>query len=263
MTLKTSTFALTLSAAALTAVPALATNLVTNGDFAGAVNGQIGFNTSVTGWSTVPNSSGRNAYWFVFNPQGGTTSGTSADNSGAPSVYGTLQLWGPGTGVSSQVPVPLTLSPDGGAFVGSDPAFQNAALSQTINGLTIGKTYDVSFDWASAGQAFHGSPGVPTSAGWDVTLGSQTDTTGTISIPYQGFSGWQTANLAFTATSASETLSFLAIGTNSAALPPFALLDSVSISVPESSTWAMLLAGFVGLGYAGFRSQRRKPASIV
>jgi hypothetical protein len=37
-------------------------------------------------------------------------------------------------------------------------------------------------------------------------------------------------------------------------------LDNVKLSsaVPESSTWAMLLLGFAGLGFAGYRQTRRK-----
>jgi hypothetical protein len=51
--------------------------------------------------------------------------------------------------------------------------------------------------------------------------------------------------------------------TGGAALPPFALLDGVSIKgVPEPSTWAMMVLGFSLLGYAGFR-RRRTAASIV
>ena len=47
--------------------------------------------------------------------------------------------------------------------------------------------------------------------------------------------------------------------------PPFSLLDSVSLSssVPEASTWTMMLAGFAGLGFAGFRSRRRSATSIA
>jgi len=29
--------------------------------------------------------------------------------------------------------------------------------------------------------------------------------------------------------------------------------------VPESSTWAMLLVGFAGLGFAGYRQSKRAP----
>ena len=34
-------------------------------------------------------------------------------------------------------------------------------------------------------------------------------------------------------------------------------------TVPEPSTWAMMLAGFVGLGYAGYRGSRKKRAAAV
>jgi PEP-CTERM motif len=45
--------------------------------------------------------------------------------------------------------------------------------------------------------------------------------------------------------------------------PPFSLLDNVSLTtVPEPSTWAMLLIGFAGLAYAGYRGRGRAPISI-
>jgi hypothetical protein len=52
-------------------------------------------------------------------------------------------------------------------------------------------------------------------------------------------------------------------------LTPFAQLvnrgqTEVKLAVPEPSTWAMMLLGFVGLGYAGFRKARaRSPISIA
>jgi hypothetical protein len=44
--------------------------------------------------------------------------------------------------------------------------------------------------------------------------------------------------------------------------PPFALIDSVALNAPEPSTWAMMLLGFAGLGYAGFR-RRRNAISVA
>jgi hypothetical protein len=35
------------------------------------------------------------------------------------------------------------------------------------------------------------------------------------------------------------------------------------ITVPESSTWAMMLLGFAGLGYAGYRASRRDAAATA
>jgi hypothetical protein len=50
-------------------------------------------------------------------------------------------------------------------------------------------------------------------------------------------------------------------------LTPFAQLvnrgqSEVKLAVPEPSTWGMMLLGFVGLGYAGFR-KARSARSIV
>jgi hypothetical protein len=43
------------------------------------------------------------------------------------------------------------------------------------------------------------------------------------------------------------------------------LLDNVSLSsaVPEASTWAMLVAGFAGLGFAAFRKSSKAPVAIA
>ena len=38
---------------------------------------------------------------------------------------------------------------------------------------------------------------------------------------------------------------------------------SFSTAVPEPSTWAMMLVGFLGLGYAGYRGSRKKNAAAV
>ena len=80
--------------------------------------------------------------------------------------------------------------------------------------------------------------------------------------PELGFSGWSTYSTTFVAGATTETLSFLAAGSKE--VPPFALVSDVSVTgVPERSTWAMMLARFGGLGYAGFRSSRRKAAATA
>ena len=97
--------------------PGYATQFIANGDFTtNGGNGDLGFNTIATGWTVAPPPG---SYFFLFNPQSGTTSGTSADNSGAVGFFGSLKLWGPGTGSNNG----LTLSPNGSAFIGADPAF--------------------------------------------------------------------------------------------------------------------------------------------
>ena len=71
------------------------------------------------------------------------------------------------------------------------------------------------------------------------------------------------------ATSSTEVLSFVAFGytvSQTLRVPPgdFVLLDSVRVTgpaapspgVPEASTWAMMLCGFAGLGFAAYRKAR-------
>src|SRR5215469_18010243 len=85
-------------AAILAAGSARATvNLVTNGSFeTNTGNGQLGFNTTATGWSVADPMAG-GSYVFLFNPAAGV-SGTSADTSGANGVFGNVAIWGPGNG---------------------------------------------------------------------------------------------------------------------------------------------------------------------
>ena len=171
----------------------------------------------------------------------------------------TINLWS-----SSFVPTPA-----GSQFLGADSTYYPDSVNQDITGLTVGKTYTVSFLWGGAQQSgFTGD----TTDKWSVSLGSETHATDSISVPSKGFTGWLDVSMNFTATSAEETLSFLASGTCAlggcgpfeSGSPPFALLDDVSLtaSVPEPSTWAMMALGFAGLGYAGYR-RRRQPISII
>jgi PEP-CTERM motif len=40
-------------------------------------------------------------------------------------------------------------------------------------------------------------------------------------------------------------------------------LTSDTLTVPEPSTWAMMLVGFAGLGFAGYRASRRTAAAAT
>jgi len=225
--------ALALAAAGL-AQTAMAANLVANGDFESttAGNGQLGFNTDATGWFSAPPSG---SYNFVFAP------GT-ADTSGAVSQFGGLSLWGPGNGSANGLPA---ASPSGGNFVAMDGAFDVGPITQTITGLVPGKTYALSFWWGGAQQS--GFSGATTDQ-LQVSLGAQTISTSVINVADHGFTGWMQETFSYTATSPSELLSFLAIGTPSG-VPPFALLDGVALnqtSVPDSNSTVMLL-GLAGV----------------
>ena len=153
-------------------------------------------------------------------------------------------LWGPTN--ASPINNGLTVSPAGGNFIAQDgDYYYHGTISQTINGLTPGKKYDVSFYWAVAQAVGFGVPGGNVDNQYQVSLGAETQSTADVTVPYQGFSGWMPGNFVFTATDVSEDLSFMAIGGVAIGIPPMALLDGVSMtSVPEPSTWAMLLTGF-------------------
>ncbi len=228
------------------AASAHATSFV-NGDFSSNAGvGQIGYNTSATGWYML----GGGGYTFLF------ATGT-ADTTGSSGSYGFLSLWGSNNGGADAI----SASPSGsGYFIAEDGDFQTASIAQDISGLTIGKTYTVSFNYAYAQQSgFYGA----TTQDWGVTLGdSAAQYTPTLTNPSTGFTGWFSDSMKFTADATSETLAFAAYG--SAPVPPFALLDGVNVTAsaaPEPASWAMMLMGFGGLGFAA--RKRRRPARLI
>jgi len=215
----------------IVAAPAIANTLyVTNGSFETTTNGngQLGYNTNATGWTTT-------GYNFIFAPG---TADVVGDTTGSA---GSLALWGPNDGSNNGLP---GTSPDGGNFVAADPVYNQGPIYQTINGLTIGQTYVLGFYWGGAQQySFTG----PTTEGWDVTLGSVTQDTVALSNVNHGFTGWYYQTFNYVATSASETLSFMAVGTPNG-LPPFALLDGVSLqAAPEPGTLALIGLGLLAI----------------
>jgi hypothetical protein len=231
-------------------------NLVTNGNFelsslgankvlaGGTAGAGLGYpavwqpRTTLTDWS----STGYNVLWdpaTATNPQG-------------PLASHPLPLWGPGTGVNNGYVAP----PGGGNFVASDGAWETGPIFQTINGLKVGEKYTLSFDYAGSQQYTYDGA---TQDRWTASLGTQSFSTALFSVANHGFSGWHTATHEFTATSASEVLSFLSYGTPSG-LPPMVLLSNVSLNevtpaVPEPEEWAMML---IGAGLVGFQVRRKQ-----
>lgn len=251
--MRVKSFLLSLSAvAALSAgVAHASTNLVTNGDFSQTTNGtnmRLGTTgttadnrSTLVGWDNVYNNNVNDAgYNFVLDSSIFTTTSSvlglhSTTNSGADNGI-------------------ITSSIGHGSVFASDSQWYAAALSQSINGLTIGGTYTLTFDYSLAQQFITREANANNY--WAVTLGDQTQNTSLLSIEGGGFSGWKTSTMTFTATSGTELLSFLASATGAGA-PPFLLLDNVSLTaaVPEPSTWAMMLGG---VGLMGFMARRRR-----
>ena len=188
--------------------------------------------TSVANWSTT-------GYNFVFASGAGDTTGSYTNQFTAA-----VSLWGPNNGVNNGL---TAASPAGGNYIAMDSDFEVGPVTQTINDLVVGQKYTLSFYWAGAQQfTFRGA----TTDQITASLGGESHSTGVYSNPDQGFSGWMLQTFNYTATSTSETLSFLASGAPQ--LPPFALLDGVSLTAtPEPGYWipgVALLVLMAGLG---------------
>ena len=120
--------------------------------------------------------------------------------------------------------------------------------SQTVSGLTIGKAYDLSWDY---GGRTSGGPQAMT-----VSFGGQYLTTDTGSIGV-----WTNNLFHVVATSGSETLVFQALDLGG--LPSYGNeVTNVSLtgSVPEPASWALMIGG---MGLAGAALRRRRGAIAV
>ncbi len=224
---------------ALAAISPLQANLIQNGSF-----------ESFTG--TVPPND--NAIQLLSAGLTGWTNSDIGESLVLPSWYPAGYLT-PGVGLAGNFP---QSSPDGGNFVYSDSDYHTSAIQQTVNGLTVGDTYTLSFYDALDEDT---EPNVtipgPTHAYWQVTFGTQMQNTSMMysdgSVP--NFTNWSLQTMSFTATSASQVLSFFAIGQGD---PPLAMLDGVSLedtTAPEPAAIA-LFAG--GLALGAWRIRRRK-----
>jgi hypothetical protein len=245
MNMKIIAGALALAAIAFGHAQADQINLVTNGNFDQSSyvhNSQFGTGyggQGVTGWS------GGTGYQLYF--VNGTATINSADsqfdngyNNGSEKFY---TMPGSPTGGSGNFV----------ALDGDQTSGIQGSISQTLSGLTVGANYVVTFDWATGQlQSRTGA----TTDNVKVTLGGQSFTTQTVNNASQGSTPWLQQSFLYTATSATETLTFLAQGTPTG-LPPMVALDGISVvAAPEPASIAVMGSGLILLGFF-YRRQRR------
>ena len=237
-------FALMLAASPM----AGAVDLITNGGFENGTFGQIGVNGSLAGWASAAIPSG--GFPLNFNLASSMAQSGFSATFGMPPITVTKILAGPDNGNNNG----LSQSPNGGNFFGAQVGSFVGPFSQTGGGLTAGNSYELNFYWAEANLT--GNSASTTSA-WSISFGSDTaNTVGTL-VASNGFNGWLTYTQTFTATSASQTLSFSPTGSGTGG---FALLDGVSlhevtIPVPEPSTYALAA---IATGVMAALARRRK-----
>lgn len=159
-------------------------------------------------------------------------------------------------GITHTIP---NASPDGGNFLVMDGGSgYNMSIYQTLSGLVSGATYLLTF-YQAAGQQ-HGFNG-DTTEQWEVTFGSQSHYSTLQSNPTNDFQPWTKQTMTFTASSTSQILSFLALGTPSGE-PPLVFLDGITMTqaTPEPSTLAIGGIGFAGL--LMIRQMKMRPAKV-
>ena len=151
-------------------------------------------------------------------------------------------------------------SPDGGTYLGVQdldtfgPRFNVGGITQQIDGLDVGATYTLSF-WSMSN---HDTFDPKARQDWVVTFGGQTITG---QQTFVGTSTWVQSSMSFTATAASQALTFVAQYLPGS-VPEMLNLDGVTLTaatpaVPEPSGTALLAAGLVAIGLAAAR--RRRP----
>ncbi len=114
---------------------------------------------------------------------------------------------------------------------------------QTVSGLFVGKTYELSYLYG--GRTDTGLQQMNVFFGGSQVGGVNTAVDGK----------WTVYSFFVTATAKSEAIEFAALNTGIS--PSYGNeVTNVVVSVPEASTWAMMLAGFAGLGFVGYRRQK-------
>jgi hypothetical protein len=190
-----------------------------------------------------------------FEDGGGSFSGWNVNTSGDPKYPQVVIAYGQSspypTGAFNEI---IPAPPGGGqygAYFVSDTHFQS--ISQSI-ALNTGTTYTVSYNIYAPINGTHNP--------FDALLQSATD--GNLSPVFTAKTlgaGWVNYSAAFVASTGpyAFNLSYLPLGVEAADF----VVDNIGITanVPEPATWAMMIFGFLGIGFLAYR-RRATPASF-
>ncbi|TLD70372.1 PEP-CTERM sorting domain-containing protein [Phragmitibacter flavus] len=170
---------------------------------------------------------------------------------GWSSAFGSTDLFHIGTNFQNGGSAFSTFvsSSDGGTFVSglTFPGSLGEGIQQTINGLTIGQQYLLTFE-QTVSRRFASED-----AWWEVSFGSETFISDIMTTPAPGVAlPWVNQSMLFTPTASSQALIFLPRGTTGQ--NTWTVLDGVSlVAVPEPTS-----ALFVGLSGMILLFRRRR-----
>jgi len=196
--------------------------------------------------SLVTNGSFENTTNFVGNGDDTmvVNAGDSTTMPGWAVVGGSLAWIGPTNdfGLTAQ---------NGGYFLdltGYRDAVPYAGVTQSITTVSSDR-YLLSFYLGSS--SIYGTP--------DAITASAGSASHTFTSTLTGTNNWELETLAFTATGSSTLISLIGYSGEK-----YIGLDNVSVAqTPLPSTWTMLIAGFVGLGFFAYRGTKKNAASLA
>jgi hypothetical protein len=243
------------------------------------VSGDYTTGGSLNSWTIqdVGSSSGLAFVYYAGN-QGSTT--TNGDGVNLNGRFGNFSVYDPGNiaGATPSGGAIPNASPGGGNSIAADGASgYQVAIYQTLTSLNPGSIYAVTFWYAAAQQySFSGT----TTEGWQVSLENAAQVTqvaangttiqDTPAQPGAGlaqgsFQAWAQQTFNFTATSSTEVLTFLSLGTPSGQ-PPVDFLSDVQLSptaTPEPAALGMFGLGLVSLAALRMRRNRLRKSGAA
>jgi hypothetical protein len=190
-----------------------------------------------------------------FEDGGGSFSGWTVNTGGEPKYPQVVIAYGQSSSYPTGAFNEIIPAPPGGgqygAYFVSDTYFQS--ISQSI-ALNTGTTYTVSYNIYAPVNGTHNP--------FDALLQSETD--GNLSPIFTAKTlgaGWVNYSAAFVASAGpySFNLYYQPLGVTAADF----VVDNIGITanVPEPATWAMMIFGFLGIGFLAYR-RRATPASF-